>query len=614
LAPILERYPSPRYDFGEPEREDTGGTAAIAGDTATLNASGTFATDVATEDTADIAYRYTFESEVEDVSRQRIANRASLVVHPAAIYVGLALQDHFVSTATGASVEVVAAGLDGVTVPNTAVALSLIKVQWNSVRGAQGDGFYEWETTRTEVPAGTWTVTTANGPVTQAVPVAEGGSYILRATATDSAGRSTRTETTFYGIGEGYTAWERFDHNRITLMPEKQTWAPGDRARVMIESPWESATALLTVEREGIRSHKRIALTSTQQTVEIAISEDDIPNVFVSVLLIRGRTSDDFGADGSDPGKPAFRLGYTEMKVEYSTKRLTVGVSADRAEYLPANSARVTVTVNNSATRPVASEVTLWAVDYGVLSLTNYQMPDVMKAVCQEKSLQVMTTDSRQRIVSRRVLTPKGADEGGGGGLENVRQDFRPLAFWFGSVITNAEGTATTEIELPEALPTYRILAVAGDTASRFGSGSAEIRVSKPVTMLGAFPRFLNLGDTATFGAVVSNTLAVGGDARVTIRSLDPTILEVTGQAAQTVALGAGASANVRFAAAARRVGLARIQMTVTLGDHTDAFEATLPVTTLTRLETSAAFGDTTDRSTQPFEVPAGLLPTTGGG
>ena len=71
--------------------------------------------------------------------------------------------------------------------------------------------------------------------------------------------------------------------------------------------------------------------------------------------------------------------------------------------------------------------MTLWAVDYGVLSLTDYRAPDVVRAVYQHKALQVMTDDSRQRIISRRVLTPKGGDEGGGGGMESgVRRDFRP--------------------------------------------------------------------------------------------------------------------------------------------------------------------------------------------
>ena len=59
-----------------------------------------------------------------------------------------------------------------------------------------------------------------------------------------------------------------------------------------------------------------------------------------------------------------------------------------------------------------------------------------------QKALQVMNTDSRQRIVSRRVLTPKGDSEGGGGGTRTapaVRSDFRVLAFWLGSVATDAE-------------------------------------------------------------------------------------------------------------------------------------------------------------------------------
>jgi uncharacterized protein YfaS (alpha-2-macroglobulin family) len=58
--------------------------------------------------------------------------------------------------------------------------------------------------------------------------------------------------------------------------------------------------------------------------------------------------------------------------------------------------------------RGTASEVTLWAVDYGVLSLTGYRTPDVLGSVYVRKALQVMNADSRQRIISRRVLTPKG--------------------------------------------------------------------------------------------------------------------------------------------------------------------------------------------------------------
>jgi hypothetical protein len=94
------------------------------------------------------------------------------------------------------------------------------------VRRAEGGGFYTWETEEVRTPAGRWTITTADTPVPLHVPVGEGGSYILSAVATDAEGRRTRTETHFYALGRGYTAWQRFDHNRITLEPERQTWRP----------------------------------------------------------------------------------------------------------------------------------------------------------------------------------------------------------------------------------------------------------------------------------------------------------------------------------------------------------------------------------------------------
>ena len=385
----------------------------------------------------------------------------------------------------------------------------------------------------------------------------------------------------------------------------------------MIKSPWEQATALVTTEREGVRTHKRFALTSSQQSISVPITDADIPNVFVSVLLVKGRSKDATPDDGSDPGKPSFRLGYVELKVEDASKRLTVTAKADKDEFRPANKAKVAVAVKDFAGKPAQSEVTLWAVDYGVLSLTAFQTPDVLKSVYVEKALQVITTDSRQRIVSRRVLTPKGGDEGGGGGEEpgagTVRKDFRVLAFWVGSVVTDANGQASVDVTLPESLTTYRIMAVAADKASRFGSADSEIRVNKPLTMKPAFPRFLARGDKASFGAVVTSQLKTKGSATVTIKSLDPAILEITGETKRAAALAAGGAVEVKFDAVAKAIGKARIQMTARMGGESDAFEDVIPVEVLVSPETVAAYGDTTAEAREKVTLPAGVVAGFGG-
>ena len=109
-------------------------------------------------------------------------------------------------------------------------------------------------------------------------------------------------------------------------------------------------------------------------------------------------------------------MGYGEVDVAESSERLKAAVQANHEEYRPATKARIDVDVHDAANAPVSSEVTLWAVDYGVLSLTGYKTPDVLREIYLRKALQVVNDDSREKIVSRRVLTPKGAAEGGGRG------------------------------------------------------------------------------------------------------------------------------------------------------------------------------------------------------
>src|SRR6185312_9283380 len=85
---------------------------------------------------------------------------------------------------------------------------------------------------------------------------------------------------------------------------------------------------------------------------------------------------------------------------------------------------------------------------------------------------------------------------------------------------------AVVDVKLPESLTTYRIMAIAADRVSRFGSADTEIRINKPVTLKATFPRFLAVGDKASFGAVVTSQLKTGGSATITIASLDPGVLQ----------------------------------------------------------------------------------------
>ncbi len=632
---ITEKFQEDRWIFvGYGDGDESRPSGEIRREEAKLSKAGDLPLTLDTLREAGLPYVYTLEGDVEDVSRQHIANRGTVTVHPAPWYVGVRRPGYFVDQKSGLKTEVIAVAIDGSVVAGVPVQVKLTQIQWTMVRRAEGNGFYTWDTERKEVPAGRWDVTTETTPAPLNISFENGGYFELEAKGSAADGRFAITRTSFYVLGSGYTAWQRFDHNRIQLVPERKTYKPGETARIMIQSPWERATALVTTEREGIRTYRPFLLTSTQESISIPIKEDDIPNVFVSVLLIKGRSNaapstsamEAFAAaahlqeDPSDPGKPAFRLGYVELKVEDRTKRLTVAVSANQPEYRPAKTASVALSVTDHQNRGTSSEVTLWAVDYGVLSLTSYQTPDVLGSVYVRKALQVFNSDNRQRIISRRVLTPKGATDGGGGGADSgagtLRKDFRVLAFWLGSVTTDTNGHARVDVTLPESLTTYRIMAVAADRNSRFGSGDSEVRINKPLTLKPTFPRFMAVGDRAHFGAVITSQLASAATATVTIKSLDPGVLDIAEGATQSLPLSPGGSIEARFDASAKAIGRGRVQMTVKAGGETDAFEDTIPVEVLASPETVAAYGEATDAKTVATEgliIPAGVVTGFGG-
>ena len=617
-ASLRERFPEEQWVFLPEWESRLREVETLESKENKLDASGEIRAELPTRADTPWPYEYTLEGEVTDVSRQKIAGRASYRVDPAPWYIAVRKLPFFADAGKSISTEIAAVDLSGNAQPDVHVSVEVQQVQWHAVRRASGRGFYTWESEKKEVPAGHFDVATAASPVRLEIPVEHGGYYIVTATAKDAEGRQARTDASFYALGAGYTAWERYDHNRIDLVPEKKTYRPGQTARILVKSPWEKATALLTTEREGVRSHRIFRLTSTQQTVEVGIDASSIPNVYVSVLLVKGRSAGYDEKDASDPGKPAFRLGYTELKVENAEKRLAVEVASDAAEYRPAGAAKVRVSVRDAAGKPDSAEVTLWAVDYGVLSLTAYKTPDPVGSIWVEKAIAVLNEDSRQNIISRRAIIPKGAAEGGGGGAEEgpgspVRKDFRVLAFWLGSVVTDARGEASADVKLPESLTTYRIMAVAGDKASRFGRGEKEILVRKPVLLRPAFPRFLAVGDRAFFGAVAHNETKPAGTAVVTVRSLDPQWLEIAGESRRTVEIKPGGSSEVRFTAVARAAGNARVRMTVQLGSESDAFEEVLPVRLVVSPEVVAAYGQTTDSAKESVKLPSAVIPDFGG-
>lgn len=172
---VTDKFTEDRWIFvgwSDNEREPGGD---IRRDQATLGRAGDLPLSLETRRDAGVPYVYTLEGDVEDVSRQHIANRASITVHPAPWYIGIRRPSYFLEQKNGLKTGIVAVGLDASPAAGVPVEVKLTQVQWQSVRRAEGNGFYTWETERKEVPAGTWTITTQSDPVPLDIPFKNGG-------------------------------------------------------------------------------------------------------------------------------------------------------------------------------------------------------------------------------------------------------------------------------------------------------------------------------------------------------------------------------------------------------------------------------------------------------
>src|SRR5690606_40275874 len=125
---------------------------------------------------------------------------------------------------------------------------------------------------------------------------------------------------------------------------------------------------------------------------------------------------------------------------------------------------------------------------------------------------------------------------------------------------TDADGKTSVEIEMPENLTSYRIMAVAVDPelVDRFGSGEASVRVRKTIMLRPSLPRFLNFGDTFEGSVMVDNQSESTQTVLVGTRGTN--VMMLSGETEKTVEIPPGESREVRFQMGVHKVGTMRLQ------------------------------------------------------
>lgn len=580
--------------------------------------------------------RVTIEAEVQDATQQTVAKSASVLVHPAEIYLGLKRGGaRFVSLGASSvevKPEVSAFEPSGAPRAGVPVTIELLARKWTGVVAEQPDGSSYSSSKPKDELIGTCTTKTTTTVASCALPVKEPGFYLVRAVAKDPRGNETRVGTSMYVVSEAPTAkptqtWSKTDLRVVRLEAEKGTYKVGEKAKILVHNPFKEAEALVTVERGGVLRREVVTLKGPMPVVEVPVDSSWFPNVFVSIDLVRGRVQAP-PAGGLDLGGPELRVGTTEIKIDPESHRLKVAITPSKAQTVPGETIEADVAVTDAEGRPTKSSVTFYAVDEGVLMLTGYKTPDPLPPFAERTRLAVFGVENRDHLA--RILPmkqgekvpilgwetqeidgwSKGSAFGDGEGRPTPRADFRATAFFEAGRVTGEDGRAKFRVKLPDNLTTFRLMAVAAAGDDRFGFGEGGVTSSKRLMLRPALPRQLRVGDVFEAAYVVATKGLGPSDVDVALKA---TGVAVEGPATLRVKVAPGAQVPVRFKVRVTNPGIAKLDAEAKGGGASDRVllekRIVLPVTP----KSVAAYGETTGAAAIQLGKLEGLRPDQGG-
>lgn len=594
---LMPAYFTPKgydgYNFGG-GRDNKAET--ILSSSAKLDASGSADISVALPKIDYTAMVYA-QAGVLSPQNQELFARKSSYVFPSDLYIGVKTDESMVEAGTPFTAKIVTVNPEGLKTDIVNLKGQVIRKEYMSVKKSGVSGRLEWVSDEKTEVLQNFTVTTQNGEATWSFTPTRPGSYYMQLSGTDRAGRENETSFSFYVSAEGEAYWKQADDDILQLEADKSEYKVGGKAKILVKSPFKTARALITVERDGILDSRVETIKSGARYITIPVKDNYDPNVFVSIVLVQGRSKDaKFSEDGNDLGKPQAKFGYVTLNVSSGLHKIKTNIEADKKDYRPGETVTVTVNTLNQKGKGMASDITVFAVDESVLSLTGYTTPDIFSYFYSKRPLSVDTADTRLFIIGQRSFGQKGENRGGGGadsklGGIDLRSNFEFTPFYTGSVATDLSGNAVVSFKLPDNLSKFRIMAVAA-SADNFGSGETSIEVSKPVMLKPMLPRFARLGDKFDCGFIVYN-YTKEENLSVDLDSLISGSIKVLAPLQKNVVIPAGKSVTVLGKCEAQNIGESTFKFTASSSKGNDGLELKVPVLAVEHQQTLALSAST---------------------
>jgi alpha-2-macroglobulin len=297
---------------------------------------------------------------------------------------------------------------------------------------------------------------------------------------------------------EVYLGWSWDDagsNNSATQMmlsSDKEKYAVGETAKVRLPKATQGRVLMSLETGSKIIKTGWLDVSADQRDLEIPITDEMAPNVYVSLMLLLPHQERKADA-------PIRIYGVIPLIVEDPKTKLNPQL--DVAEKVRPESEFV-IKVSEKDQR--AMTYTLAVVDEGLLGLTDFHVPDAHQYFFKREALGVRTWDLFDLVVGaygaslERVLSIGGSDAAVDADRKRRERRFPPIVKFVGAFQLKAGETREHKIKLPPYMGAVRVMLVAADTATKtpaYGKVETTVKVTQPVVAYATLPRVLGPGE-----------------------------------------------------------------------------------------------------------------------
>jgi len=519
-----------------------------------------------------------------------------IIIHRYPAYVGLrAARSGYAEPDQKMPVEFVVVNSEGQLLSNRTVEVTFSRIVWHSILKKEDEsGRYRYVSQEVEELVDRFSVTSESDIGSFTVMPRDYGRYRILAREL-SSGATASLE--FYASGWGYAPWAMDHPDRIQLDLDKDSYLPGEKARVQVRAPFPGKL-LLTVEREKILSSQVVNLPENTGTIDLPVLESFKPNVYVSAHLIRSTES-------LERDMPSRAFGVIPLMVDNRANRLELKVRCPD-EIRPKSKLPVDCETMGQTNGPVY--LTIAAVDEGILQLTDFQSPDAHSYFFSKKRLAVETHDMYG------VVLPeiKAAKSSASGDIEAARKRritpvsvtrVKPVAFWSGLVKADAGGRKRVIFDVPQFNGTLRIMVVAF-SGNKFGNMEKKMFVREPIVLTPTFPRFVASGDQFVVPVSLYNATGKTAEFEVTLQAAGP--IQLIDSGTKNLMVEAGKERAVYFQLRAEpTMGLLQFKLSAKGAGETTSLTEDVPLRPPVPFITLAGQGSVTASKPASFTFPA---------